>query len=149
MAPGPAASSCSELDPETGLVIHPQADEENQVDPYFGKRLIGGGHNSIEGPYIQYDETSGYYYLLCLLRRPGAHRRLSDPCVPQRKRRTRVCGYERGKPRMGYAHVKLRIKAFPAITICQAAAMPTWPPADSPPFGMRTEKQYLCYHFPV
>ena len=46
-----------ELDPETGLVIHPQADEENQVDPYFGKRLIGGGHNSIEGPYIQYDET--------------------------------------------------------------------------------------------
>ena len=31
--------------------------------PYFGKRLLGGGHKSIEGPYILYDEESGYYYL--------------------------------------------------------------------------------------
>jgi len=52
-----------ELDPATGLVIHPEADEENQVDPYFGKRLLGGGHKSIEGPYIQYDAGAGYYYL--------------------------------------------------------------------------------------
>lgn len=52
-----------ELDPETGEVIHPQADEENQVDPYFGKRLMGGRHTSIEGPYILYDKESGYYYL--------------------------------------------------------------------------------------
>lgn len=52
-----------ELDPETGLVIHPEADPENNVDPYFGKRLLGGGHKSIEGPYILYDEESGYYYL--------------------------------------------------------------------------------------
>ena len=33
------------------------------MDPYFGKRLLGGGHKSIEGPYILYDEESGYYYL--------------------------------------------------------------------------------------
>lgn len=52
-----------ELEPATGLVIHPQADEEKQVDPYYGKRLLGGGHISIEGPYIMYDEKSGYYYL--------------------------------------------------------------------------------------
>lgn len=52
-----------EIDEETGLVIHPQADEENDVDPYFGKRLLGGGHKSIEGPYILYDENSDYYYL--------------------------------------------------------------------------------------
>lgn len=52
-----------ELDPETGEVIHPQADEANQVDPYFGKRLMGGLHTSIEGPYILYDKESGYYYL--------------------------------------------------------------------------------------
>lgn len=52
-----------ELDPATGLVIHPETDEENNVDIYYGKRLIGGGHKSIEGPYIQYDEESGYYYL--------------------------------------------------------------------------------------
>ncbi len=52
-----------ELDPETGEVLHPEADEENQVDPYFGKRLMGGLHTSIEAPYIMYDGESGYYYL--------------------------------------------------------------------------------------
>lgn len=52
-----------ELDPETGLVIHPQADEEKQADPYYGKRLLGGGHISIEAPYIMYDDQTGYYYL--------------------------------------------------------------------------------------
>jgi len=52
-----------EIDKTTGLVIHPEADEANNVDPYYGKRLLGGGHISIEGPYIMYDEASGYYYL--------------------------------------------------------------------------------------
>lgn len=52
-----------ELDPATGQVIHPEADESNQVDPYYGKKLLGGGHISIEAPYILYDEESGYYYL--------------------------------------------------------------------------------------
>ncbi len=52
-----------EIDQETGDVIHPEADAENYVDTYFGKRLVGGGHHAIEGPYIQYDEDSGYYYL--------------------------------------------------------------------------------------
>ncbi|MCR4922994.1 MAG: glycoside hydrolase family 43 protein [Lachnospiraceae bacterium] len=52
-----------ELDPETGDVIHPETDEENGVDRYFGKKLLGGGHISIEGPYIMYDPLSEYYYL--------------------------------------------------------------------------------------
>lgn len=52
-----------ELDPATGLVIHPEADKDRNVDPYFGKRLLGGGHKSIEGPYIQYDPDTGFYYL--------------------------------------------------------------------------------------
>ena len=52
-----------ELDKSTGEVIHPEEDEANRVDPYFGKRLLGGNHSSIEGPYILYDEESGYYYL--------------------------------------------------------------------------------------
>lgn len=52
-----------EIDEQTGLVIHPEADEANNVDAYFGKKLIGGGHKSIEGPYILYDEAAGYYYL--------------------------------------------------------------------------------------
>lgn len=52
-----------ELDTETGEVIHPEENEEKRVDTYFGQKLLGGDHNSIEGPYILYDEDSGYYYL--------------------------------------------------------------------------------------
>ena len=50
-----------EIDPETGYPIRPDettlASDEN-YDPYFGKRLLGGGHKSIEGPYILYDAES-------------------------------------------------------------------------------------------
>ena len=52
-----------ELDPATGYPIHPQADEQNGVDAYFGKHLAGGGHHSIEGPYILYSSETGYYHL--------------------------------------------------------------------------------------
>lgn len=52
-----------ELDEETGYPIYPEADEANHVDHYYGKWLAGGGHNSVEGPYIEYDAESGYYYL--------------------------------------------------------------------------------------
>lgn len=52
-----------EIDESTGEVIHPEADEENQVDAYYGKRLLGGDFKSIEAPYILYDEESGYYFL--------------------------------------------------------------------------------------
>lgn len=52
-----------EIDEKTGYPIHPETDEENYVDSYYGKKLLGGYHNSIEGPHIMYDEVSGYYYL--------------------------------------------------------------------------------------
>ena len=52
-----------EIDPETGLPIHPEADEESGVDPYFGYHLIGGGHHACEGPFIFHNEENGYYYL--------------------------------------------------------------------------------------
>ncbi len=52
-----------ELDPQTGEVIHPKEDAANGVDPYFGRRLLGGDHRSIEGPYLLYDAASDYYYL--------------------------------------------------------------------------------------
>lgn len=52
-----------EIDEETGDVIHPEADPENGVDAYYGKRLVGGGHHAVEGPYIQYCAENGYYYL--------------------------------------------------------------------------------------
>ena len=52
-----------EIDEQTGLVIHPETDTENGVDAYFGKKLLGGNHQSMEGPYILWDEEAGYYYL--------------------------------------------------------------------------------------
>ncbi|MBQ7506833.1 MAG: glycoside hydrolase family 43 protein [Lachnospiraceae bacterium] len=52
-----------ELDPSTGLIIHPEEDPENGVDPYFGYHLIAGGHHACEGPYIHYNPDNGYYYL--------------------------------------------------------------------------------------
>ncbi len=52
-----------EIDESTGQVIHPEADEANGVDAYYGKRLLGGGHVAIEAPYIVYDKDAGYYYL--------------------------------------------------------------------------------------
>lgn len=52
-----------EMDEKTGLPIHRIQDNSDQYDAYFGYRLMGGGHRSIEGPYIFYDEKSDYYYL--------------------------------------------------------------------------------------
>lgn len=52
-----------EMDEKTGLPIHPKTDEKNHVDAYFGKKLLGGGHKSIEGPFVLYDKVADYYYL--------------------------------------------------------------------------------------
>ena len=53
-----------ELEEATGLPIHPESDEEKHIDTYYGYYLMGGLHNSCEGPYIHYEQTNGYYYLL-------------------------------------------------------------------------------------
>ena len=51
-----------EIDEKTGLVIHPKEDEKNGVDPYL--ETSAWRRNTIDrGPYILYDEESGYYYL--------------------------------------------------------------------------------------
>lgn len=57
-----------EMDPVTGEAIYPGVDgtdeaSGNFVDRYFGVHLVGGDHQSGEGPYISYDEETGYYYL--------------------------------------------------------------------------------------
>ncbi len=57
-----------ELDPKTGKAIYPGVDgtdevSGNRIDRYFGVHLAGGDHQSGEGPYISYDEETGYYYL--------------------------------------------------------------------------------------
>ncbi len=43
-----------EMDPETGFPLPDQA---------YGKRLTGGNHSRIEGPYILYNPDLDYYYL--------------------------------------------------------------------------------------
>lgn len=57
-----------ELDKKTGEPIYPGIDSVdsvsgNFVDRYFGLHIAGGNHQSGEGPYIQYDPETGYYYL--------------------------------------------------------------------------------------
>ena len=57
-----------ELDPATGEAIYPGVDSVDEasgnfVDRYFGVHIAGGNHQSGEGPYIQYDAETGYYYL--------------------------------------------------------------------------------------
>jgi arabinan endo-1,5-alpha-L-arabinosidase len=42
------------LDPATGKPLPGQG---------YGRHLVGGNHSRIEGPTIQYDATTGYYYL--------------------------------------------------------------------------------------
>lgn len=51
-----------QLDPSTGLPMHLDGVSDN-TDPYFGTRIAGGGIHAIEGPYIDYNKNTGYYYL--------------------------------------------------------------------------------------
>ncbi|MCQ2465800.1 MAG: family 43 glycosylhydrolase, partial [Oscillospiraceae bacterium] len=55
-----------EIDKSTGRCIHPksgQTPDGRMVDSYFGTKLIGGYHKSGEGPFIEYNPDTGYYYL--------------------------------------------------------------------------------------
>lgn len=55
-----------EIDQKTGKCIRPKTGTTSDgrlVDSYFGTKLIGGYHKSGEGPFIEYNEDTGYYYL--------------------------------------------------------------------------------------
>ncbi len=55
-----------EIDKSTGKCIHPKTGttaDGRMVDSYFGTKLIGGYHKSGEGPFIEYNAETGYYYL--------------------------------------------------------------------------------------
>ncbi len=56
-----------EINPATGDAIYPGKDGTTEdgrvIDKYFGIRIAGGYGISGEGPYILYDEATGYYYL--------------------------------------------------------------------------------------
>ena len=55
-----------EIDPKTGRCIHPKTGKTSDgrmVDSYFGTKIAGGYFKSGEGPFIEYNPETGYYYL--------------------------------------------------------------------------------------
>lgn len=56
-----------QLDSATGIPLYPGedgvTDDGRTIDRYFGTKLSGGYHQSGEGPYVVYDEETGYYNL--------------------------------------------------------------------------------------
>ncbi|MBQ3947002.1 MAG: RICIN domain-containing protein [Ruminococcus sp.] len=55
-----------QIDPKTGKCIHPKSgttSDGRTIDSYFGTKLTGGYHKSGEGPFIEYNADTGYYYL--------------------------------------------------------------------------------------
>ncbi|MBR3630167.1 MAG: RICIN domain-containing protein [Oscillospiraceae bacterium] len=55
-----------EINPKTGRCIHPKTgttSDGRMVDSYFGTKIAGGYFKSGEGPFIDYNPETGYYYL--------------------------------------------------------------------------------------
>ena len=55
-----------EIDKATGQCIHPksgQTSDGRMIDSYFGTKISGGYGKSGEGPFIEYNADTGYYYL--------------------------------------------------------------------------------------
>ncbi len=55
-----------EIDKATGRCMHPKTGttaDGRMVDSYFGTKISGGYGKSGEGPFIEYNEETGYYYL--------------------------------------------------------------------------------------
>lgn len=55
-----------EIDKATGKCIHPKTGttaDGRPVDSYFGTKISGGYGKSGEGPFIEYNEKTGFYYL--------------------------------------------------------------------------------------
>lgn len=55
-----------EIDKATGRCIHPKTGttpDGRMVDSYFGTKISGGWGKSGEGPFIEYNAETGFYYL--------------------------------------------------------------------------------------
>lgn len=55
-----------EIDRATGKCIHPKTGKTSDgrmIDSYFGTKISGGWGKSGEGPFIEYNKDTGYYYL--------------------------------------------------------------------------------------
>lgn len=134
-----------EIDENTGEVIHPEANESLQVDPYFGKRLLGGGHNSIEGPYILYDDVSGYYYLFVsygeLTREGGYQIRVFRSKTVDGEYVDMNGAYPKMKEAHGYYGLKLSGNyILPSLELAYMAT------GHNSAIKSEDGKYYLCYH---
>ncbi|MBU3155470.1 family 43 glycosylhydrolase [Clostridium estertheticum] len=56
-----------DMDDTTGKAIYPDKEgtslDGNTIDRYFGTKIAGGYTDSGEGPFVVYDNSTGYYYL--------------------------------------------------------------------------------------
>lgn len=55
-----------EMDKATGKCIHPKTgttSDGRMVDSYFGTKISGGYYKSGEGPFMEYNPETGYFYL--------------------------------------------------------------------------------------
>ncbi len=133
-----------ELDPSTGLVIHPEADEAQQVDPYFGRRLLGGNHQSIEGPWILYDAEAGWYYLFVSyggLNRTGGYQiRVFRSRTPEGE----YLDMNGARPaKAGHALYGLKLSGNYTLPSVRTAYMAT---GHNSAMVDTDGKRYICYH---
>ena len=133
-----------ELDPATGRVIHPEADEAAGVDPYFGKRLLGGGHQSIEGPYILYDAESGWYYLFVSYGGLNAHGGYQIRVFRSRAPDGDYEDMNGARPgKMAHALYGLKLSGNYTLPSVRTAYMAT---GHNSAFVDEDGKRYVCYH---
>ena len=133
-----------ELDPATGRVIHPEADEAAGVDPYFGKRLLGGGHQSIEGPYILYDAESGWYYLFVSYGGLNAHGGYQIRVFRSRAPDGDYEDMNGARPgKMAHALYGLKLSGNYTLPSVRTAYMAT---GHNSAFVDTDGKRYVCYH---
>lgn len=133
-----------EIDEATGLPIHPDTDDSEGVDAYFGRHLIGGNHQSCEGPWIQYDKDTGYYYLFVSYGSLQAHGgyqirlfRSRDPEGPYVDAAGKTLGRD---SQQEYGIKMMGNYTFPSLDVTYMA------PGHNSMFQDSDGKRYLVYH---
>ena len=137
-----------ELDPTTGKPIHPDkklCEENSTVDEYYGYKLVGGGHHSIEGPYITYSKESGYYYLFVSyggLTSNGGYQirqfRSNNPTGPYVDAKGNELGSE--EDYMNYGLKMMGNYTLPSLSVTYMA------PGGQSVFQDEKENYYIVYH---
>lgn len=134
-----------QINEKTGYPIHPAEDVKNHVDTYYGRKILGGGHKSIEGPYVLYDAVSDYFYLFVSygwLGRDGGYQirlfRSKNPDGPYTDMKGK--NILRVPDHAPYGLKLIGNYTFPSLeTGCKS-------PGHSSAFADRDGKLYLVYH---